>query len=110
VYTRIASHRRRDPNGIRPLCLGKIDGGWVLASESCAIDAVGGEFVRDVAPGEIVIIDDNGVLSFAFGEKTRKATCAFEYIYFARPDTAIDGIDVYESRIRAGETWGGNRL
>ena len=106
VMTENALIGARDPNGIRPLCLGKIEGGWVLASESCAIDAVGGEFVRDVAPGEIVIIDDNGVLSFEFGEKTPKATCAFEYIYFARPDSAIDGIDVYASRIRAGEILG----
>lgn len=106
VMTESALIGARDPNGIRPLCLGKIEGGWVLASESCAIDAVGGEFVRDVEPGEIVIIDENGVLSFTFGEKTRKATCAFEYIYFARPDTTIDGIDVYASRIRAGEILG----
>ncbi len=106
VMTETALVGARDPNGIRPLCLGKIEKGWILASESCAIDAVGGTFVRDVAPGEIVIIDDNGVLSFEFGEKTRKATCAFEYIYFARPDTAIDGIDVYGSRIRAGEILG----
>ncbi len=96
----------RDPNGIRPLCLGKIEGGWVLTSESCAIDAVGGEFVRDVEPGEIVIIDESGVLSFEFGERTRRATCAFEYVYFARPDSVIDGIDVYASRIRAGEILG----
>lgn len=96
----------RDPNGIRPLCLGKVDNGWVLASESCAIDAVGGTFVRDVAPGEIVVIDENGVLSFNFGEKTRRASCAFEYIYFARPDSVIDGIDVYNARVRAGEILG----
>lgn len=106
VMTETALVGARDPNGIRPLCLGKIDKGWVLASESCAIDAVGGTFVRDVAPGEIVIIDDHGVLSFEFGEKTNKATCAFEYVYFARPDSAIDGIDVYASRIRAGEILG----
>lgn len=96
----------RDPNGIRPLCLGRMDGGWILASESCAIDAVGGELVRDVEPGEIVIIDKNGVLSYKFGEKTRKSVCSFEYIYFARPDSVIDGVDVYEARIRAGETLG----
>jgi amidophosphoribosyltransferase len=106
VMTETALVGARDPNGIRPLCLGKIDGGWVLASESCAVDAVGGEFVRDVAPGEIVIIDDHGVLSFEFGEKTRKAGCAFEYVYFARPDSSIDGVDVYSSRIRAGEILG----
>ncbi len=106
VMTESALVGARDPNGIRPLCLGRIDRGWVLASESCAIDAVGGEFVRDVAPGEIVIIDDNGVLSFEFGERTRKAACAFEYIYFARPDSVIDGIDVYEARLRAGAILG----
>lgn len=106
VMTNKALVGARDPNGIRPLCLGQTDDGWVLASESCAIDAVGGTFVRDIEPGEIVIIDDNGVLSFHFGEKTRKACCAFEYIYFARPDSVIDGIDVYSARIRAGEILG----
>ncbi|MCL1928246.1 MAG: amidophosphoribosyltransferase [Treponema sp.] len=96
----------RDPNGIRPLCLGKLEGGWILASESCAIDAVGGEFVRDVEPGEVVIIKQDGVFSFIFSEKTRRAVCAFEYVYFARPDSVIDSIDVYGSRIRAGEILG----
>ena len=96
----------RDPNGIRPLCLGKLDNGWVLASESCAIDAVGGEFVRDIEPGEVVIIREDNVLSFTFSEKTRRAVCSFEYVYFARPDSVIDSIDVYGSRIRAGETLG----
>jgi amidophosphoribosyltransferase len=93
----------RDPNGIRPLCLGKLNEGWALASESCAIDAVGGEFVRDIEPGEVIIISREQVLSFSFSEKTRRAVCAFEYVYFARPDSVIDGVDVYESRIRAGE-------
>jgi amidophosphoribosyltransferase len=93
----------RDPNGIRPLCLGKISGGWVLASESCAIDAVGGQFIRDVEPGEVVIISREQVLSFSFSEKTRRAVCSFEYVYFARPDSVIDGVDVYGARIRAGE-------
>ena len=92
----------RDPNGIRPLCLGKTEKGWILASESCAIDAVNGSFVRDVRPGEIVIINDDGVLSFEFGEKTAKQTCVFEYIYFARPDSVIDGIPVTEARLRMG--------
>ena len=105
----------RDPNGIRPLCLGQIgcpgqhgnsgqhDGGWILASESCAIDAVGGTFVRDVEPVELVIISKGQVKSFSFSEKTRRAVCSFEYIYFARPDSVIDQVDVYNSRIRAGE-------
>ncbi|WP_230753622.1 amidophosphoribosyltransferase [Teretinema zuelzerae] len=93
----------RDPNGIRPLCLGQLQNGWVLASESCAIDAMGGELVRDIAPGEIVIINDDGVLSFNFGEKTSKKTCIFEYVYFARPDSIMDGIGVQEARIKMGE-------
>ena len=93
----------RDPNGIRPLCLGKLEGGWILASESCAINAVGGEFVRDVDPGEVVIITGDQVLSFSFSEKTRRAVCSFEYIYFARADSIIDKIDVYEARIKSGE-------
>ncbi|GHV28736.1 amidophosphoribosyltransferase [Spirochaetia bacterium] len=101
----------RDPNGIRPLCLGKLadqrsGGGWILASESCAIDAVGGEFVRDIEPGELIIINKGDVLSFSFSEKTRRAVCSFEYVYFARPDSIIDKVDVYGSRIRAGEILG----
>lgn len=92
----------RDPNGIRPLCLGKVENGWILASESCAIDAVNGTFVRDIQPGEIVIINEDGVLSFEFGERTSKRTCVFEYVYFARPDSIIDGIPVTEARIRMG--------
>jgi amidophosphoribosyltransferase len=101
----------RDPNGIRPLCLGKIgnddkEGGWILSSESCAIEAAGGVFVRDIEPGEVVIINHEQVLSFTFSEKTRRAVCSFEYVYFARPDSVIDGIDVYSSRIRAGEILG----
>jgi amidophosphoribosyltransferase len=98
----------RDPNGIRPLCLGKLSGeghsgGWILSSESCAIDAVGGEFVRDIEPGEVIIINRDQALSFSFSEKTRRAVCAFEYVYFARPDSVIDQVDVYGARIRAGE-------
>jgi amidophosphoribosyltransferase len=96
----------RDPNGIRPLCLGEIDGGWVLASESCAIDAVGGTFVRDVEPGEVIIISKDQVLTFSFSEKTRRAVCSFEYIYFARADSIIDSVDVYGARVRAGEILG----
>ncbi len=93
----------RDPNGIRPLCLGEVDGGWILASESCAIDAVNGKFIRDIHPGEIVIINEDGVLSFEFGERTSKRTCVFEYVYFARPDSIMDGIAVTEARLRMGE-------
>ncbi len=96
----------RDPNGIRPLCFGRLGKSYILASESCAIDAVGGEFIRDVEPGEIIIITKDEVQSFTFTEKTKRAGCAFEYIYFARPDSVIDRVDVYESRIRAGEILG----
>lgn len=92
----------RDPNGIRPLCLGKLNNSYVLCSESCALDAIGAEFVRDVNPGEIVIIDKDGLKSINPSEKTRCATCSFEYIYFARPDSVIDGINVYDSRVKAG--------
>lgn len=92
----------RDPNGIRPLCLGKLDNGWMLASETCAVDAVGGTFVRDIHPGEIVIITDDGVLSFEFGERTVKQTCVFEYVYFARPDSVIDGIPIQKARLKMG--------
>jgi amidophosphoribosyltransferase len=96
----------RDPNGIRPLCLGRLDGGWILSSESCAIDAVGGTFIRDIEPGELVIINRDQVLSFSFSEKTRRALCSFEYVYFARPDSIMDGVDVYGARVRAGEILG----
>ncbi|MCY6356136.1 amidophosphoribosyltransferase [Clostridium sp. ZS2-4] len=93
----------RDPNGIRPLCIGKIEEDYIFCSESCALDAIGAEFIRDVNPGEIVIIDDNGIKSVQFAERTKCMTCAFEYIYFARPDSVIDGINVYNSRLAAGE-------
>ena len=93
----------RDPHGIRPLCLGKFDKGYILASESCALDAVGAELVRDIEPGEIIIIDKNDIKSYKYSENTQCQTCAFEYIYFARPDSTIDGLDVHESRVRAGE-------
>jgi amidophosphoribosyltransferase len=91
----------RDPLGVRPLCLGKINGHWVIASESCAVDHIGALFVRDIEPGEIVIIDSNGVQSYH--EKVeRKSTCIFEYIYFARPDSIIDGKLVYLARQAMG--------
>ena len=93
----------RDPHGIRPLSLGKIDEGYILTSESCALDAIGAELIRDVEPGEIIIIDDNGINSYRYSENTQCQTCAFEYIYFARPDSTIDGLDVHTSRVRAGE-------
>ena len=94
----------RDPYGFRPLCYGKTqDGMYVVASESCALHAVGAEFVRDVEPGEILVFSKNGVVSRRehCGEKNKKL-CIFEYIYFARPDSRIDGVSVHAARVRAG--------
>lgn len=93
----------RDPQGIRPLCLGKLENGYVLSSESCAFDNIGAEFIRDVKPGEIVIINKEGIKSINTNERTFCQTCAFEYVYFARPDSIMDGISVHESRKRAGK-------
>lgn len=94
----------RDPFGFRPLCIGKRDNAYVLASESCALDAVGAEFIRDVLPGEIVTISkEQGIQSDTTLCQVRKASCIFEYIYFARPDSYIDGVSVYNSRIMAGK-------
>lgn len=93
----------RDPNGIRPLCIGKKDDAWFLSSESCAFDAVGADFFRDVGPGEIVIIDSEGIKSINDSEKIKSETCSFEYIYFSRPDSIIDGINVYKFREISGE-------
>ncbi|HTW27263.1 MAG TPA: amidophosphoribosyltransferase [Acetobacteraceae bacterium] len=94
----------RDPLGVRPLILGRIPGpgGWVLASETCALDIVGAEFVRDVEPGEIVVINDQGVHSIRPFGAARERFCVFEYIYFARPDSVMEGTAVYEARKRIG--------
>jgi amidophosphoribosyltransferase len=93
----------RDPFGFRPLCLGRVGDSWVLASESCALDLISAEFIRDIAPGEIVIIDHNGVRSLqAFPEHTKRAFCIFEYVYFARPDSNIAGRNVYKARVAMG--------
>ncbi|NLG25927.1 MAG: amidophosphoribosyltransferase, partial [Clostridiales bacterium] len=93
----------RDPLGIRPLCIGTIDGGYVVASESCALDSVGAAFLRDVAPGEVVLIDERGLHSdMTAAVPGKKALCAFEFIYFARPDSVIDGSSVHVARQRAG--------
>ncbi len=93
----------RDPHGFRPLCIGAIGDSVVFASESCALDAVGASFVRDVRPGEIVVADKAGLTSIeTHCEKRPKSTCVFEYIYFARPDSVIDGSSVTVARQRAG--------
>ena len=92
----------RDPMGVRPLCLGTIDGGWVIASESCAFDHIGAQFIREIEPGEIAVIDNNGIKSFK-EESKKKALCIFEYIYFARPDSVIQGKLLYPTRQAMGE-------
>ncbi len=91
----------RDPLGVRPLCLGQIDGGWVLASESCALDHIGARLSREVEPGEILVIDGNGVESYQ--EPPRQASCVFEYIYFARPDSIFNGRLIYPAREAMGK-------
>ena len=92
----------RDPMGVRPLCLGTIDNGWVIASESCALDHIGAQFLREIEPGEIVVINGNGVRSFK-EKSNKKALCIFEYIYFARPDSVIQGKLLYQARQAMGE-------
>lgn len=94
----------RDPHGYRPLCLGKTNAGYVLASETCALDAIKAEFIRDIEAGEMVVIDDSGVRSrmYAPVDAIDKKVCVFEYIYFARSDSNIDGQSVYESRLAMG--------
>jgi amidophosphoribosyltransferase len=92
----------RDPYGFRPLCLGKLGTGHVIASESTALDTISAEFVRDVQPGEMVQVDGRNIESIIFKKSERNALCVFEYIYFARADSIIDGISVYEVRKRLG--------
>ena len=93
----------RDPNGFRPLCMGKLDDATIFASESCALDSLGATFVRDLEPGEIVVVDKNGERTIKTHCSTAKSTlCVFEYIYFARPDSVIDGASVHNARLRAG--------
>jgi amidophosphoribosyltransferase len=93
----------RDNQGIRPLCLGQIEDGYVLASESCALDTMGAEFVRDIEPGEMVVIDQSGIKSIFNDKWNKKRLCIFELIYFARPDSRIDEISVYRARKEAGK-------
>jgi amidophosphoribosyltransferase len=93
----------RDADGIRPLALGRIDGDWVLASESCAFDLIGAEPVREIAPGEIVVMDDDGLHSHrALEQKSAGALCIFEFIYFARPDSRLEGVELHGARVRMG--------
>ena len=92
----------RDAHGIRPLVLGDLDGAYILASETCALDIIGAHFVRDIKPGELVIITDTGLRSLFPFEKTEKRFCIFEYVYFARPDSTVEGNNVYDIRKQIG--------
>ena len=92
----------RDPQGVRPLVLGRLSSGWVVASESAALDIVGASFVREVEPGELIVIDENGLRSMIFA-KPKRAGCVFEYVYLARPDTSINGRNVYDARVDMGK-------
>jgi amidophosphoribosyltransferase len=93
----------RDPNGFRPLCLGKLNGGYIVASETCALDLIDAQYIRDIDPGEILIISEEGLKSLKPFAERRKSFCIFEFIYFARPDSNIFGQNVYAVRKRLGE-------
>ncbi|MDR0552381.1 MAG: amidophosphoribosyltransferase [Spirochaetaceae bacterium] len=103
----LMSHRKliavRDSNGFRPLCMGRLGNSVVFASESCALSAVGAEFVRDIQPGEIVVAGEDGIHSITTHCGGKSSLCVFEYVYFARPDSVIDGVSVHEARLKAGE-------
>ena len=92
----------RDRNGIRPLVLGKLDGSWVLASETCAFDLIGAKYVRDIEPGEMVIIEKDSIESLHPFKNAEPKFCVFEYVYFARPDSTLEGVNVYQARYRIG--------
>jgi amidophosphoribosyltransferase len=107
AYSLVALTRKkligvRDPLGVRPLVIGQVDGAYVLASETCALDIIDAKFVRDVLPGELVVISDEGIESFKPFPPQRPRFCIFEYVYFARPDSQIDGLGVYEVRKAIG--------
>jgi amidophosphoribosyltransferase len=94
----------RDPNGFRPLCIGKLGESIIFASESCALNAIGADFVRDIKPGEIVVVSEkDGMKSITTHCGKKSSLCVFEYVYFARPDSVIDGISVHDVRVRSGE-------
>ena len=92
----------RDPLGVRPLVLGKLDDAYILASETCALDIIGADYVRDIEAGELVVINEKGVESLKPFGTTTKRPCIFEYIYFARPDSVMEGVSVYDARKRIG--------
>lgn len=92
----------RDPMGIRPLCYGTIGSSYVLASESCVFDSMGGTFIRDIEPGEMIVFDEEGVHSYQVLSRDKTALCAFEFVFFSRPDSVVDGVSVNKARQRAG--------
>lgn len=92
----------RDPQGFRPLCMGKLGNDVIFSSESCALDICGADFVRDVKPGEIIVVKDGNIKSIEYDVKEKKGMCVFEYIYFARPDSILEGMSVHEFREKAG--------
>ena len=103
IQTKDTMIAARDPLGIRPLCLGKLNGGWIVASESCALDHLGAEYLREIEPGEVVIVDGNGLHTATWSGRTgRRALCVFELIYFARPDSIMDGKLVHSTRQQLG--------
>lgn len=93
----------QDPNGLRPLSLGKLGDAWVVASETCAFDLIGAETIRSVEPGELIVINDKGLHSDRFAEASNRAICSMEYVYFSRPDSDIDGINIHMARKRCGK-------
>lgn len=102
IMTKNRIYACRDKYGLRPLSLGRLNNGWVVSSETCAFDVVGAEFVRDIAPGEIVSIDRNGIRTNDYSQYKRCKMCAMEYIYFARPDSDIEGCNVHAFRKESG--------
>lgn len=103
IMTKDHMYAIRDKNGLRPLAIAKIDNGYCISSETCAFEIVNGKFMRDIEPGEIVKISHDGMESMMYTENTQRKMCAMEYIYFARPDSVIDGISVHAARKRSGQ-------
>ncbi len=102
ILTRDAIYAARDAQGLRPLCLGEVEGGYVVASESCALQTIGARYIREVNPGEIIRLDRSGITSFEGHKQGQRALCIFEYVYFARPDTQLEGQIVHSVRQRLG--------
>lgn len=105
IMTKDCMYAVRDKNGLRPLSLAFLEDGYCISSETCAFDIVGAKFIRDIEPGEVVRIASDGVKSFHYTDQVQHKMCAMEYIYFARPDSSIEGINVHTSRRHAGCFW-----